>query len=241
MFRLSFLMLAGALLLACAQKNQFELPLEHQMLAIKLGANNLGKSPAAFTKQDSMHSFFAFNYYLKDALKEYPKPEINTQEHFSLVLMTLWRAMDEVLERDAFDMRDSLDTSTFFGAIRFSSPVSYQKKLLDGATFDDYVLAYSIYLHEKKIEHRITTKNETLNYLKLEFREPFSHIEPTPGQKAFAYIRARLLYKKINASLSEKQKLLMQGRSSEFIASLSEQQAKMFSEFQKYSKLVNIK
>lgn len=240
MFRLSFLMLAGALLLACAQKNQFELPLEHQMLAIKLGANNLGKSPAAFTKQDSMHSFFAFNYYLKDALKEYPKPEPNTPEHFSLLLMRLWSTMDAVLMRDAFDMRDSLDTSTFFSAIRFSSPTSSQKKLLDGATFDDYVFAYIKYLPEKKLERRIESKNEIWSHLNLEFREPYSYGDPTPGQKAFAFIRLQLIGKEINEGLSEKQKLLRQGRSLDFIASLSDKQAKLFNEFQEYSKIVDL-
>lgn len=238
MFRLS-LLLAGALLLACAQKNQFELPLEHQMLAIKLGANNLGKSPAAFTKQDSMHSFFAFNYYLKDALKEYPKPEPNTPEHFSLLLMRLWSTMDAVLMRDAFDMRDSLDTSTFFSAIRFSSPTSSQKKLLDGATFDDYVFAYTKYLPEKKLERRIKSQNEIWTHLKIEFREPYFYGAPTPGQKAFAFIRLKLLGRQINDELTEKQRLLMQSRSFDFVASLSEKQAKLFNEFQEYSKIVD--
>lgn len=240
MFRFYFFALTCALLLSCAKKNQFDLPREYQMLAIKLGANDLGKTPASFTKQDSMRSFYGFNYYLKEALQEYPKPDPNTAEHVSLLLMRLWNAMDAILMRDAFDMRDSLDTSTFFAAIRFSSPASLQKKLLEGATFDDYVFAYIKYLPENKLERQIKSKNEIWNHLKVEFRDPYFYGEPTPGQKAFAFIRLQLLGREINDGLSEKQKLLRQGRSLDFIASLSEKQAKLFNEFQEYSKIVEL-
>lgn len=235
-----YILLAGALFLSCAKKeNLFNLPLEHQTLALKLGANGLGKPPEEFTQDDSSSCFFGYNYFLKEFREAFPPAEPDTPEHLSLQLMRAWNAMDAVLMRDAPNMRDSLDANIFFLALRLSAPTGKAKELLSGATLDDYIFAYTKYLPDKVSDEPLSTKIKVMFHLQMHFWEPLSFGEPDPGRRAFAFIRSRILGRKLNESLSEKQKLLMQGNSGDFIASLSEKQAKIFGEFQEYFKIAN--
>lgn len=192
MARLFFVLLAGAMLFACTKENGFELPIEYQTLAIKLGSNKLGKKTETFNQDDSLHSFFGFNFYLKRFAKAYPAAKPNTPEHLSLLLMRVWNAMDASLKNNAPAVRDSLDTDVFFNALIFSNQFNPDKELLDGASFDDYAEAYIKCLPYQTAPTAIRNRNDLHEYLRLDFRKPLNPNPSAPGEIAFTFIRARI-------------------------------------------------
>lgn len=235
MIRFYFFALTCALFFSCAQNNSISI--EHQLLAIRLGANTLNKKPAAFSRADSIVSFTMYNDDLKKFLGKYPAPNPNTPEHLSLLLMRAHNTMDAVLMRDAPNLRDSLTTFIFFFALSQMNVLLPEKELLDGATLDDYIFAYTKYLPENKPDAPISRAFELMNLLTVKLDKPGSYAKPTAGQKAFAFMRSRLLSDKFNGSLNEEQKLLMKSNSGDFIQSLSNKQAEMFREFELYTSL----
>lgn len=254
MFRFYFFALACALFLSCAQNNN-SLNVEYQELAIRLGMNNLNKKSAVFGRADSIVSLAMFKDDLEKLFKKYPAPQSNTPKHINLLLMRTYNTMDAVIMREAPSLRDSLSTFIFFFALSQMNVLLSEKELLDGATLDDYIFAYTKYLPENKLEEPASRAFDTgylprnnpgmsfprashlMTLLTVRFQKPASYTTPTPGQKAFAFMRSRLLADKFNSSLSEKQKLLMKGASGDFIQSLSNKQAEMFREFELYTSL----
>ena len=111
-----------------------------------------------------------------------------------------------------------------------------EKKLLRGARLTDYLEAYIKYMpeHASQYDETINSFYDLLCLLQLNLSEPSEYSENGPGEKAFAYIRTNILTRKINFSLSEKQKLYMEENSILFLQSLNRKQASLYREFNKY-------
>jgi len=198
---------------ACSKKQneEYDLPEHYQELAIKLSSYRFDKSSIEFNKVDSLASFRLFMSGLDDFLEKIPTEKDATSRSIATTLDLTLEVMKSVLKRYAPAYRDSLDSFLFFQILSLMKS-SYDKdmELLEEATLIDFISAYTKYMPEKAAQYDRPAdgRHALMDLLGLRFDKPIDILGIKPEYKAFAYVRASILKKKFNSTLSENKNFL---------------------------------
>ena len=221
--------------ISCSSQSD-KIPEEYKDLALEMFNSYCKKPVSEFTEDDYLQCYKMFmNSYNFFLLEHFPPSKEDTQDKISIYLDLAFKEVKSVVNEYAPTYRDSLIGLYFFMGFTNMQPYSdEEKELLKEARLTDYLEAYIKYMPEYASNNYKPVNHPTFELLGLSVNEPSDYFDIGPKEKAFAYIRINILRRKINSSLSEKQKMLMEENRIMFLQSLNEKQSAMYREFSKY-------